>query len=151
LKADLPPLAILCPKCFVPASKGDLPKTCVAVGDDYGNFEGVPGWEELTYAEELMISPYVAQISLFKLSLKGRSGISTNQRALKGHTIVFSHTGLPNLTASLDEELTLPRKSIDEFVAVTFLGKAAFEDITSSIKSTKTFTISKARVMRALR
>jgi hypothetical protein len=125
--------------------------SCVAFGDEYGNFDGIPGWENLTYAEELMISPFVAQISLFKLTLKGKSGCSTDQRALKGHSIVFAHTGLENLKTSLEDESILPRKTIEEFVAVTFIGKASFEDVSSSIRSTKTFTISKTRVMRALR
>jgi hypothetical protein len=141
----------LCPKCCTAASKGEIPKICVAKGDDYGNWDNIPGWEPLTYVEELMISRHVAQISLFKLTQKGRGGSSTDQMALKGHTIVFNHNGLANLEERLSDANILPRKSVDDFIAVTFIGKAAFEDVKSAVRSTRTFSISKKRITLALR
>jgi hypothetical protein len=151
LQSTSPPHAILCPSCFPSAKKGELPEVCVATGYDYGNYDALPGWEDLTDVEELMIARYVPQISLFKLSLKGKTSASSDQLGLKGHVIVFSHSGLPNLEASLGDALILPRQSVDEFIAVTFIGKASFTDISSTIRSTRTFLISKKRIIYALK
>jgi hypothetical protein len=140
--------ALLCSTCLAPALKGNLPKTCVARGDDYGNLDKIPGYSPLTYVEELMISRYVSQVSLWKLTLKGRGGSANDQLALKGHTITFPHNGLENLTAKLSDDAILPRTSLMEFFNVTYIGRAAFiDDVKTGLKSTRTFRICKARVM----